>query len=87
MTRVAIQGVRGSYSEEAATKVFGADTNIVECLNFEATFAAVRQGDADHAVIPVVYRPRVQAIANNLRSRGSGWDSDFWNLQDWYKEA
>jgi len=41
----------------------------------------------DHAVIPVVYRPRVQAIANNLASRGSGWDSDFWNLQDWYRKT
>jgi peptide/nickel transport system substrate-binding protein len=41
----------------------------------------------DHAVIPVVYRPRVQAISNKLKSRGSGWDSDFWNLQDWYKEG
>jgi peptide/nickel transport system substrate-binding protein len=41
----------------------------------------------DHAVIPVVYRPRVQAIGNKLAARGSGWDSDFWNVQDWYKEA
>jgi prephenate dehydratase len=53
MTRVAIQGVRGSYSEEAAMNLFGVDTRIVECANFEATFAAVRHGDADHAVIPV----------------------------------
>jgi peptide/nickel transport system substrate-binding protein len=41
----------------------------------------------DHAVIPVVYRPRVQAISSKLVIRSSGWDSDFWNLQDWYKEA
>jgi len=41
----------------------------------------------DFAVIPVVYRPRVQAVSAKLKSRGSGWDSDFWNLQDWYKEA
>jgi peptide/nickel transport system substrate-binding protein len=40
-----------------------------------------------YAVIPVVYRPRVQAVSAKLKSRGSGWDSDFWNLQDWYKEA
>jgi len=32
-----------------------------------------------------VYRPRVQAKASNLAARGSGWDSDFWNLQDWYR--
>ena len=42
----------------------------------------------DHAVIPVVYRPRVQASRTQARrSHGSGWDSDFWNVQDWYKDA
>jgi len=41
----------------------------------------------DHAVIPVVYRPRVQAVSSKLVLRSSGWDSDFWNLQDWYKEG
>jgi hypothetical protein len=29
----------------------------------------------------------VQARNNKLAVRSSGWDSDFWNLQDWYKEA
>ena len=41
----------------------------------------------DHAVIPVVYRPRVPAVASKLQCDISGWDSDIWNLQDWYKEA
>jgi peptide/nickel transport system substrate-binding protein len=38
-------------------------------------------------VIPVVWRPRVRAIASKLRLEQSGWDSDFWNLQHWYREA
>jgi peptide/nickel transport system substrate-binding protein len=38
-------------------------------------------------VIPVVLRPRVRAIASKLRLEQSGWDSDFWNLQNWYREA
>jgi peptide/nickel transport system substrate-binding protein len=38
-------------------------------------------------VIPVVFRPRVAAIANTLRMEQSGWDSDFWNLHNWYREA
>ena len=38
-------------------------------------------------VIPVVWRPRVRAITNKLRLEQSGWDSDFWNLQNWYREA
>jgi len=42
---------------------------------------------ADNAVIPVVYRPRVAAISNKLQAQISGWDNDFWNLKDWYREA
>jgi peptide/nickel transport system substrate-binding protein len=38
-------------------------------------------------VIPVVFRPRVAAIANTLRAEQSGWDSDFWNLHNWYREG
>jgi peptide/nickel transport system substrate-binding protein len=38
-------------------------------------------------VIPVVFRPRVAAIANTLRVEQSGWDSDFWNLHNWYREG
>ncbi|HXH83238.1 MAG TPA: peptide ABC transporter substrate-binding protein [Candidatus Tectomicrobia bacterium] len=37
-------------------------------------------------VIPVVWRPRVAAISNRLRAEQSGWDSDFWNLPNWYRE-
>jgi peptide/nickel transport system substrate-binding protein len=38
-------------------------------------------------VIPVVWRPRVRAISSKLRLEQSGWDSDFWNLPHWYREA
>jgi peptide/nickel transport system substrate-binding protein len=38
-------------------------------------------------VIPVVFRPRVAAVSNVMRVEQSGWDSDFWNLQNWYREA
>jgi len=41
----------------------------------------------DNAVIPVVYRPRVAAVSDKLRVVLSGWDNDFWNLKDWYREA
>ena len=39
----------------------------------------------NRVVIPVVARPRVAAISNKLRVTMSGWDLDFWNLQDWYR--
>jgi peptide/nickel transport system substrate-binding protein len=38
-------------------------------------------------VIPVVFRPRVAALVNTLRAEQSGWDSDFWNLHNWYREG
>ncbi len=38
-------------------------------------------------VIPVVQRPRVAAVSNRLRAEQSGWDSDFWAVQNWYREG
>ena len=41
----------------------------------------------DVAVIPVVNRRRVAAMSNKIKAKLSGWDNDFWNLQDWYRET
>jgi peptide/nickel transport system substrate-binding protein len=41
----------------------------------------------DHAVIPIVNRPTVSAVANKLHATISGWDNDFWNLKDWYRDS
>ena len=38
-------------------------------------------------VVPVVARPGVAAVSNRLRAERSGWDSDFWALQNWYHEG
>jgi peptide/nickel transport system substrate-binding protein len=39
-------------------------------------------------VIPVVWRPRVATVSSRLKNaEQSGWDSDFWNLPNWHKEA
>ena len=39
-------------------------------------------------VIPVAWRPRVAAVGNKMRNATqSGWDSDFWYLPFWYREA
>ena len=50
---VAIQGVRGSYSEEAVQRFFGAKAKIVECLNFEDTFNSVVSNQTKYAVVPL----------------------------------
>ena len=41
----------------------------------------------DVAVIPVVNRRRVAAMSNKLKATLSGWDNDFWNLENWYRET
>jgi prephenate dehydratase len=53
MSVVAIQGVRGSYSEEAARCLMGADAEIVECLDFAEAFETVANARAEYAVMPV----------------------------------
>lgn len=53
MTRVAIQGINGSYSEEAVREIFGSEASILECSDFGQAFAAVRDGAADNAVVPL----------------------------------
>jgi peptide/nickel transport system substrate-binding protein len=41
----------------------------------------------DVVVIPVVNRRWVAAMSNKLSATLSGWDNDFWNLKDWYRET
>jgi len=65
MTRVAIQGIEGSYSEEAVREIFGAEALVLECEDFETTFGAVVSGDADNAVVPIenkIVGPIAQAV-------------------------
>jgi peptide/nickel transport system substrate-binding protein len=38
-------------------------------------------------VIPVVTRPIVTAIANNLRAPLSGWDTNTFAIEDWYRDT
>ena len=53
MNRIAIQGVRGSYSEEAARKICGDGVELVECADFAAVFAALQSRTAGGAVVPL----------------------------------
>ncbi len=41
----------------------------------------------NYVVIPVVYRPKVQAVSTKLQAAPSGFDSDLWDLSDWYRET
>ncbi|MGH9901661.1 MAG: prephenate dehydratase [Pyrinomonadaceae bacterium] len=52
-TRVAFQGERGAFSEEAAVKLLGEGVTLVPRPTFESLFAAVGEGAADCALAPV----------------------------------
>jgi len=51
--RVAIQGERGSFSEEAATKLLGSQTSVLPCATFAAAFSLVRGRRADRCLVPI----------------------------------
>jgi len=52
-SRVAFQGERGAFSEEAAIKLLGKDIALVPQPTFEATFAAIGDGLADYILTPI----------------------------------
>ena len=51
--RVVYQGVPGAYSEQASVNFFGGDVNTTGLEQFEDCFAALREGRADYAVLPI----------------------------------
>jgi prephenate dehydratase len=51
--RIAFQGARGAFSEEAARRLLGDNVVYLPCERFEDVFQAVRSGKADCAVVPI----------------------------------
>lgn len=51
--RVAIQGVKGSFHEEAAVKYFGEQIETIECESFKKTCEMLKQGKADYVVMAI----------------------------------
>ena len=51
--RVAFQGERGAYSEQAALDLLGERIELAPCASFDEVFACVEAGDCDHGVVPV----------------------------------
>lgn len=52
-TRVAIQGIRASFHEEAAFLHFGENIQTIECNSFKQTFEALENGEADYVVMAI----------------------------------
>ncbi len=51
--RVAIQGIRASFHEEAAFKFFGTEIETVECDSFKQTCEVLKQKKADYVVMAI----------------------------------
>nr|MBC7611559.1 prephenate dehydratase [Pseudopedobacter sp.] len=51
--RVAIQGIKASFHEEAAFKFFGEDIETIECNSFKQTFQKLDAGEADYVVMAI----------------------------------
>jgi len=51
--RVAFQGERGAFSEEAAVKLLGEEILLVPRPTFEAAFSAITEGAADYILAPI----------------------------------
>ena len=51
--RVAIQGERGSFSEQAALKLFGEEVELVLQRTFAALYASIDNGEAEYILAPL----------------------------------
>lgn len=51
--KIAIQGVKASFHEEAAYKFFGQDIETLECGSFKQTCEMLKQGKADYVVMAI----------------------------------
>jgi prephenate dehydratase len=51
--RIAFQGERGAFSEEAAVKLLGEEIQLVPRPTFEALYAAIQDGLADYILAPI----------------------------------
>lgn len=52
-TRVAFQGERGAFSEQAARQLMGSRIELIPCESFEMTFLSVVRGRASVCIVPV----------------------------------
>lgn len=52
-TRVAIQGIKASFHEEAAYKFFGKDIETIECNSFKQTCDTLEKNEADFVIMAI----------------------------------
>jgi prephenate dehydratase len=52
-SRIAFQGERGAFSEEAAVKLLGEEIELVPRTTFEALYSSMQEGIADYVLAPI----------------------------------
>jgi peptide/nickel transport system substrate-binding protein len=76
------------WHSAAYDKAFRAAEGMLDPVKRAALFIAMNDMVVgEHAVIPVVYRPGVAGLANDLRVTMTGWDNTFAFLKDWYRKT
>jgi len=53
MVKVAFQGERGAFSEDAASKLFGGDIDFLPCVRLKQVFELVSQDKVEFGVVPL----------------------------------
>ena len=53
MVKLAFQGERGAFSEDAAIKLFGGDIDFLPCVQLRDVFRAVSEGEVRFGVVPL----------------------------------
>jgi chorismate mutase/prephenate dehydratase len=53
MVKVAFQGERGAFSEDAATKLFGGDIDFLPCVRLKEVFELVSNDEVEFGVVPM----------------------------------
>ena len=77
------------WRNEEYDKMFRTAESEMDPVKRAALFVKMNDLVIQHVVVtPVVQRPAVAAVSNRLKdTTRSGWDSDFWRLPFWYREA
>ena len=76
------------WRSEAYDRMYRAAAGELDAGRRAALFIAMNDMVVeDGVVIPVLNRRWVAAMSHKLKATLSGWDNDFWNLKDWYREA
>lgn len=76
-SRIAFQGERGAFSEEAAVKLLGEEIALVPRTTFEALYSSIQDGVADYLLAPIenslagsVHRSYDLLVSSSLHIQG-----------------